>query len=128
MAGKSINYGEYAFLGGILLAFIIGVLSSVVPSTMVPVVMALLFVLGTIVGLVNIREKEANSFLIATIAILVAATSWNALLGGTLALLGTAGTTLADLVIGFVQALVVFISPAAFIVALKAVYNLAKPD
>ncbi len=125
---KKINYGEYAFLGGIVLAFIVGVLAGFLPVEIVPFVMALLFVLGIVVGLVNISEKEVNSFLIAAIALLLAVASWNTMLGATLSLLGDLGVVLSKWIVGFTSALVVFISPAAFIVAIKAVYNLGRSD
>jgi MFS family permease len=128
MAGKTMKYGEYAFLVGILLALIIGVLSAYLPAGTMPVVIAVLFILGIIVGLVNITEKEVNSFLIAAIALLLAVSSWNMLFATTLAFLGNFGGTIAGWVAGFTGAFVAFISPAAFIVALKAIYNLAKAD
>lgn len=127
MVGKSVNYGEYAFLGGLLIALIVGVLSSFVPANLMPLLMAVLFVLGIAVGLMNISEKEVNSFLLATVALLLAATSWNVSLVQTLSLLGDIGTTLAAMVAGFTNALIAFIAPAAFIVAILSVYKLAQP-
>ncbi len=129
MAGKTaVNYGEYAFLGGVLLAFVIGVMSSLIPASLMPLLIAVMFILGIVVGVANIQDKEVNTFLIATIALLLATTSWNTLLAATLGLFGVLGNNLAVLIAGFTGTLVAFISPAAFIVALKAVYNLAKPD
>ena len=122
---KTINYGEYAFLAGVLLAFVIGVMSSLIPAEILPLLFAIMFMLGVVVGIVNIQEKEVNTFLLATVALLLATTSWNGLL--TLGLFGTMGNTLAVLIGGFTGTLVAFISPAAFIVALKSVYKLAKP-
>lgn len=128
MANKKINYGEYAFLGGIILSVILGVLASFVPTGLLPILFGLLFILGIVVGLVNISEKEVNSFLMATIALLIAATSWNSMLGVTLGLFGDFGSAMTGMVTGFTSMLVAFVSPAAFIVALKAVYKLAQPD
>ncbi|MDD5339959.1 MAG: hypothetical protein PHV13_01780 [Candidatus ainarchaeum sp.] len=128
MASKTVNYGEYAFLGGVILALVISVMSPFVPVVIMPLLIALLFILGVVVGVANIQEKEVNGFLIASIALLLATTSWNTLLAATLGLFGTAGNTLAALIASFTGTLVAFISPAAFIVALKAVYKLAKPD
>ncbi len=125
---KKVNYGEYAFLGGIILSVVLGVLASFVPADVVPILLGLLFVFGVVVGLVNITEKEVNGFLIATIALLIAATSWNAMLGVTLGLFGDFGVVLTEVVTGFTSMLVAFVSPAAFIVSLKAVYAMAKPD
>ncbi len=128
MAGKSMKYGEYAFLIGILLALIVGILSSYLPAGTLPVMLGILFILGVIVGLVNISDKEVNSFLIAAIALLLSVSSWNMLFATTLAFLGSFGATIATWVAGFTGAFVAFISPAAFIVAIKAVYNLAKSE
>lgn len=128
MAGKSMKYGEMAFLAGILLAFVIGVLSSFLPSGILPVLLAVLFIMGIIVGIVNISEKEVSGFLIATVALLLSVTSWNMLFATTLAFLGSFGIMIAAWVSGFTGALVAFISPAAFIVAIKAIYGLAKND
>lgn len=128
MASKNVNYGEYAFLGGVLIALVIGVLASWVPAEIMPVLIALMFILGVVVGIVNIQEKEANTFLLAAVALLLATTSWNTLLTATLQLFGVLGNTIAALITGFTGTLVAFISPAAFIVALKAIWKLASPD
>ncbi len=128
MAGKTMNYGQYAFLGGLVIAIVLGVLSSFVPASLMPILMAVLFLLGIVVGLLNISEKEVNQFLLATVALLLAATSWNVSLVSTLAMLGDIGATLGLMVAGFTNALIAFISPAAFIVAIIAVYKLAQPN
>jgi hypothetical protein len=128
MANKQMNYGQIAFLGGLAIAVIVGLLASFVPAGIMPILMAVLFVLGLAVGLLNISEKEVNSFLLATVALLLAATSWNVSLVQSLGLLGELGTTLAAMVAGFTSALIAFISPAAFIVAILAVYKMAQPD
>ncbi len=128
MAAKNLNYGEYAFLGGVLIALVIGVLASWVPADIMPLLIALLFILGVVVGIANIQEKETNTFLLAAVALLLATTSWNTLLAATLGLFGVLGNTIAALIAGFTSTLVAFISPAAFIVALKAVWKLASPD
>jgi hypothetical protein len=128
MANKQMNYGQIAFLGGLVIAVIAGLLPSFVPAGLMPIMMAVLFVLGLAVGLLNISDKEVNSFLLATVALLLAATSWNISLVQSLSLLGELGTTLATMVAGFTSALIAFISPAAFIVAILAVYKMAQPD
>jgi hypothetical protein len=130
MPSKSggVNYGEYALIGGLVLAVILGVLSSFVPEGLMPLLVAVLFVLGLVVGLLNVSEKEVNSFLIAGVALLLAATSWNVALAGSLALLGDAGVMVAKMVVGFTNALIAFLSPAIFIVAITGIWKLAKPD
>jgi hypothetical protein len=130
---KSINYGEYAFLGGIALAVILGLLASILPVELLPVLVAVLFLLGLVVGLVNITEKETTAFLIAAIALLTVAGSWGQLIAVTLGTLGTVGlggigSSATTAIVGVTSMLLAFVSPAAFVVAIKAIYNLASPD
>src|SRR3989339_179046 len=107
------KYGEMAFLGGICLAVLIGLLSSYIPTTLMPIAMALLVVMGLVVGVLNVTEKEVQSFLIATIALLAATTSLNPL---TTAMAGWGGimVMLASGLTGFLGALAAFVAPAAF--------------
>lgn len=121
------NYGEWAFLAGVALAVIVGLFSSFLGSSL-PMVMAVLAVLGLVVGFLNVQEKEMNSFLIATIALLLVATSWQPIVDLLAVLTGSGGVgaTLGTWITSFMSAVVAFVSPAAFIVALKAVYNLTQ--
>lgn len=128
MANKQMNIGQIAFLGGLAIAVIVGVLTSFVPAGLLPLLMAVLFVLGIVVGFLNVSDKEVNSFLLATVALLLAATSWNVSLVSSLSMLGELGMTLGAMIAGFTSALIAFISPAAFVVAILAVYKLAQPD
>ncbi len=61
---KLTRIGRWAFLGGLVLAILAG-------FTAVPYLAVLLFVLGLIVGFLNITEKESTSFLVAVITLLV---------------------------------------------------------
>jgi hypothetical protein len=126
MAKKNMkHYGEYAFLAGVVLALLLGIMSSSMPAGTAPVVIMVLAMLGVIVGIVNVTVKEAQTFLVATIALLLAASAWTPLIT-ILSIFGDMGTTAALWMGGFVTHLVAFISPAAFIVALKTIYILAK--
>lgn len=125
------KYGEWAFLLGVLLAVVIGLFSSSLGSEVITYVYAVLVLLGLVVGLLNIREKEINSFLIATIALMMVGSSWQPVTA-ILTIVMSATPVTADLgmsivtwIQGFFGALVAFVAPAAFVVALKAVYNLA---
>ncbi len=107
--------GGWAFILGVLIAVIAGLASGALDATMQGWITLALVILGLIVGFLNIGDKEVKDFLIAAIAIV---------------LLGTANLT-AIPVIGTYLALMVlnvaaFVAPAALVVALKAVYNLAS--
>ena len=120
------KYGEWAFLLGLLLALVLGLASafSFLPGSLLPVVWAVLAVLGLVVGLMNVSEKEAGTFLLATVALLMSVAS----LAPILSLLGTVPgvVLLGQALAGFFGAVTAFVSPAAFLVALKAIYGLAR--
>lgn len=101
--------GEWAFLGGFILAILVGFIPGVLSQSLVSLV---LVVLGILVGLINISAKETHGFLLATVALLVA---------------GAAGLQTLPVVGGIVNAIltniVSFVAPASVIVALKAVYE-----
>lgn len=105
--------GEWAFLACIAIAIIAGLASSYLVG--VPVTLALV-VLGVIVGLLNVSEKETTSFLVAAIALLAASgvAQWTEL-----AAIGTYVTAI-------LTNIGAFVAPAAVIVALKAVWAMAK--
>lgn len=121
---KNGKYGEWAFLLGVVLALIVGLFSSQLEEAST-YVMGVLALLGIIVGLLNVKEKEVNSFLIAAIALLMVASSWGPITGMLTEAVGELGTTIATWLTGFFSALAVFVAPAALIISLKAIYNLA---
>jgi len=96
--------GDWLFLIGILLAIVFAFVK-------VPSLMWVLVVLGLIVGLLNVTEKESTRFLVATIALMFSAGSLNLL-------------RIAYLTEILVNA-VVFVAPAALVVALKEIFALA---
>ncbi len=104
--------GEWAFLVGVLLAIALGLFPQAIPLTTITSVLVLL---GIIVGLVNIAAKESHNFLLAAVALLVAGTAGYGILPGVGDYLGRILANIST-----------FVAPAAVIVALKAVYELAK--
>lgn len=101
--------GSWAFLAGLVLAILFGFISGA--TWTIPV----LVVLGLIVGFLNISEKEVTSFLIAAIALMAAGAA-------NLTVIPQLGTYLADILAN----ITVFVAPAALIVAIKAIYGMAK--
>lgn len=102
--------GEWAFIACVIIAVIAGIAT---PGNATAVLA--LVALGIIVGLLNISEKETMPFLVASIALIVA---------------GTAGFSsipeIGPMVANIVGNIAVFVAPAAVIVALKAVWSMAK--
>ena len=101
--------GSWAFLIGFILAVVLGLLGSI-NSTWT----AVLVVIGIIVGLLNIADKEATPFLMSG-AILIIASALGRNVIGSIGILD-----------GILSALLAIFVPATIIVAIKNVFSLAK--
>jgi len=125
--GQMEKAGEYAFITFVVIAIIAGLVVGAVPDYRPPAnneidgwVTFILVILGIIVGVTTITEKEAQPFLIAAIALAIAnAAEPFAALNKVLDPLGY----IADYIIKYIA---VFVIPAAVILAIKAVYTLAR--
>ncbi len=110
--------GEYAFLACVIIAVLAGIAAGAVAAYAGWITLALV-VLGVVVGLLNVSEKETTAFLVAAIALLAAGNiaEWTVVNEVVFGL----GTMIAK-ILGNVAA---FVAPAAVIVALKAVWTMA---
>ncbi len=108
MSRKS-NIGHWAFLIGVVLALIAGF----VPELQTPRIVWLIAFLGLIVGFLNITKQEAYPFLLATVALLLSVSS-----AVNIFQLGA--------FVRILENVVVFVFPAAFVVAFKTIWELAK--
>jgi F0F1-type ATP synthase assembly protein I len=123
--------GKYAFLACVIIAIMAGLAVGYMawPDSGTSVDTALnaygwvtfaLLILGIIVGLLNIAAKEVTPFLIAAIALLVTkGETFQNPLNMVHLLLGS----WAYCIINFIVA---FVAPAAIILAIKAIYSLAR--
>jgi len=103
-----VKIGHWALIIGIILAVLAG-------FTAIPALPVILFVLGLIVGFLNIKEKESTPFLVAVIALL---------------LIGVAGLQLGKLtpvVVSILNNFIAFVAAAGLVVALKQVLAIVKP-
>lgn len=110
--------GAWAFILGVLVAIIAGIVTVAVAATSAWVIL-LLVILGLIVGFLNIQDKQITGFLIAAIALMI-------LGGANLTALNNIIAGLGTLVTAILGNIAVFVAPAALVVALKEVVNLAK--
>jgi hypothetical protein len=107
------NLGSWAFLVGMILAVVFAFVA------MAPVIGALLIIIGLIIGLLNVTEKEVQPFLMAgTVLVVVSALGSQVLVGAIFNQLPFLGRLLTNLLVLFV--------PATIIVALKSVFTIAK--
>lgn len=110
------KYGSWAFLIGLVISIIAGFISTGVEGYY-PLVLG---ILGLVVGLLNVTDKEVQLYLIATIALMASASS--------LATVVSFSATAEVVVQTILNYIVVFVSPAAAVVALKAVYEISKEE
>ena len=108
---KSNIIGGWAFVIGIVIAILIGI-----GVTLTDTIIAVLVVLGIIIGLLNIADKEVQPFMLASIGVLLAS-----YMGGTV-LAKVPYLSLG----GALQAIMAMVVPAIIIVALKEVFEIAK--
>jgi hypothetical protein len=109
------SIGLLAFLGGIILAIVGGIVSQQNEG----IILALV-IMGILVGLLNITGKEVLPLLIAAIALLVVGTSSFAPLDKLVNYLGRDIDTI-------VHYLANFMAPAAVISAIRAIWAVARP-
>ena len=101
--------GSWAFLLGVILAVVLGYLGSVAGTGLI-----VLVVIGLIVGLLNVADKEVQPFLMSG-AVLIIASALGQNVTGEIAILDN-----------ILQALLAIFVPATVIVAIKNVFSLAR--
>ena len=113
--GTKSKIGVWAFFIGLIISVLVAIfVSQPTAATWVPIVLG---ILGIIVGLLNVSDKEINLFLIATIAFLI---SFGALSNVFMGIFNW------QPIANFFDLLALFIAPATAIVAIKAIVNVAK--
>lgn len=105
--------GKWAFLVGLVIAVLASFITGY--ATVVAIV---LFLLGLVVGFLNISQKDSSKFLLATIALLI---------GGVasitaISIFGVVSVYLTSILGSFIA----FVSAAALVVAIKAVFETGR--
>jgi len=112
--------GSFAFLIGILVAVIVGIIMAGMPAVLSGasgVILLVLIILGLIVGLLNVKEEHKSDFLVAIIAV--------AMVGSlTVQQSGELIPQIAPIVSIVFQNIVAFSAPAALIVGLRQIWSL----
>ncbi|TDA32641.1 MAG: hypothetical protein DSO02_00420 [Hadesarchaea archaeon] len=106
--------GPIAFYIGLLIALVAAV--AVDPSGKLYGVLA---ILGIIVALCNITAEESEKFIMASVAFIIAAFGMHSMIEAT-------GVHLADEIVNLATNITVLIGAGVVIIALKAIYQLAK--
>ena len=110
--------GSWSFLVGLLLAVLLGVgLTGPYAAQMTWAV----FLLGVVIGLLNITSSEASAFLTSgTVLVLVSYLGANVLDSGSATGYGV------DLLVSVLNSVLVLFVPATIVVAVRAVFGLAR--
>jgi len=112
---KVTSLGSLSFLFGSVIAILVGVINPGAANTSL---MSLLILLGIVVGFLNITTKETNSFLMATVSLVIVAALGGAVLGQV--------TFVGTYLEGVLTSILTFVIPATIIVAIKSIYSLAE--
>jgi hypothetical protein len=102
--------GGWAFLLGIMVTVISGIVS---PDSAKSPVVSLIIILGLLVGLLNITRKETTTFLLAAVSLAIITSFGQGVMGQVVGV----GMYLE----GILSAMVMFVVPAAIIVAVKTI-------
>ena len=100
--------GRYAFIAGLVIAFLAALFTQVSWFYWV------LAVLGLVVGFMNVTGEESRGFLLAAIGLILSATSIQVI------------PFVGDVAAYIAGNLVAFIAPAVLVVALKSLFETAK--
>lgn len=110
--------GAWAFLAGVVLALVIGVFSRGVISS---IILAILVLLGLVVG-IFVSEKQVQTFLLASVSLVIVSFAGISALASAEIL----GIQIGEIVSSILGALLVLLVPATIIVAIKTVFSIAQ--
>jgi hypothetical protein len=104
--------GKWAFIAGLVIVLLTGIIA-------IPMVALILFVLGLVVGFLNITAKETEKFLIATVALMVFGIAG-------IQSLSVLGATVSAAINTILASLIAFAGASALVVAVKAVIEMGR--
>ena len=114
--------GQYSFIGGVIIAVVLGLVPSATLGTAAVWLTSLLVILGLIVGFLNVTGKDTKEFMLVAVVLMIAAfiAKGPETLGG----VEIIGSYLA----GIFTQILAFVVPATIVVALKDIWSLGKVE
>ena len=106
--------GVWSYIVGFALALVLSIVLTLQGFGLGELSVAVLAILGFIVGLLNITDKEVDTYLVASVAFVVSAWAFMMTIGGW------------PFLKTFMHAIIVFTAPGALVVSFKALYKVAK--
>lgn len=116
---KENQIGAWAFLVGVVLAILVGIIA---PSNISPWVQGILAVLGVVVGYF-VAEKDVQTFLLASVSLVLVSFAG---IQGMVLNAAISGMALGKVVSSILGALLNLFVPSTIIVAIKTVFSIAK--
>lgn len=114
--------GAWAFLTGIVIALLVGVLRLYSGAGVDPLILAIIAILGLLMGYF-VAEKDVNTFLLASVSLVIVSYMG---ISGLVVQAAVLGVELGRIVSSILGTLLVLFVPATIIVALKTVFAIAK--
>jgi hypothetical protein len=112
--------GVWSYVAGIIIAALLGIMAAFGQSGLESWAVILLVILGIVVGLLNIGPSEVNTFLLGSVAFVIASMSMGVVFS-------TLGPNWNGLMV-FMNAITIFTAPGALVVAFKALYKVARDE
>jgi len=114
--------GHYSFIGGVIIAVILGLVPTDTLGTAAAWLASLLVVLGLIVGFLNVTGKETKEFMMVATVLIIAAFAGGA--SDTLGSVQVVGSYLQ----GIFASVLAFVVPAVVVVGLKDIWSLGQNE
>jgi len=125
MRARENSIGAWAFLVGVILAIMVGVLTSLIKIPLLSQynaqIYALLVLLGIVIGFIDVNEKDTQTFLMASTVLVIASRFGLDGIRGSLI-----GIEIGGMVSAIFAALLALFVPATIVVALKTVFSITK--
>ena len=112
--------GHYSFIGGVIIAVVLGLASSYLGAPAVVWLTSLLVVLGLVAGFLNVSGKETKEFMMVATVLIIAAFA-----GGASNILGGV-QVIGPYLSGIFTQILAFVIPATVVVGLKDVWSLGQ--
>ena len=112
--------GHYSFIGGVIVAIVLGLVPAATLGTAAAWLASLLVVLGLIAGFLNVTGKETKEFMMVATVLIIAAFA-----GGASATLGGV-QFIGQYLQGIFSSVLAFVVPATVVVGLKDIWALGQ--
>ena len=114
--------GHYSFIGGVIIAVVLGLVPSATLGTAAVWLASLLVVLGLLVGFLNVTGKETKEFMMVATVLIIAAFA-----GGASDTLGGV-QVIGEYLQGIFSSVLAFVVPATVVVGLKDIWSLGQNE